>query len=268
MRLPFGREALGAIADAAAALAREGAAAPLDVAWKDDGSPVTAVDAAVDAFLRRELKELLPDSGWLSEETADDRVRLGRTLVWIVDPIDGTKQLVSGIPEVAISIGLVSSGRVVAAAVVNPMTGERGTWVAGSPPVFAGLDARPTPSSLDAAGAIVSRTETEAGDLEELQGIVGSTRPVGSVAYKLLRVAGGADALTYSVRQKFEWDVCGGVGLVEAAGRAYLRLDGKRVVFNQSDARILSGAVAGPSALAEAMRRGLVSRLGGGVRTR
>lgn len=268
MSVPFERGALAAIAEAAASLAREGALAPLGVTRKDDGSPVTVVDAAVDAFLKRALTELLPGSGWLSEETVDDDGRLGCDFVWIVDPIDGTKQLLSGIPEIAVSIGLVSSGSVVAAAVVNPMTGESGTWVAGGPPVFTGLIPRPAPSSLAEVDAIVSRTESEAGDLTDFRKLVGTTRPVGSVAYKLLRVAGGADALTYSVLPKNEWDVCGGVGLLEAAGRAYLRLDGDPVVFNQPDPRILSGAVAGPRPLAESMRRALVQRLGGVVRRR
>ena len=268
MNVPFGREALAAIADAAAALAREGAAAPLDVINKGDGSPVTAVDAAVDEFLKRELQRLLPGSGWLSEETADDDGRLGRDFVWIVDPIDGTKQLLSGLPEIAVSIGLVSSGNVVASAVVNPLTGEGGTWVAGGQPVFTGLIARPAPSTLAETDAIVSRTESEAGDLADLRKLVGSTRPVGSVAYKLLRVAAGADALTYSVLPKNEWDVCGGVGLLEAGGRAYLRLDGDPVVFNQPDPRIPSGAVAGPRPLALSLRRALVLRLGGVVRRR
>ena len=268
MNVPFGREALAAIANAAAALARAGAAGSLEVARKDDGSPVTAVDCAVDAFLRRELTALVPRSGWRSEETADDLARLGRDLVWIVDPIDGTKQLLSGIPEIAISIGLVASGGVVAAAVVNPMTGEGGTWVAGGPPSFEGLTARPPGLSLAEASAIVSRTETEQGHLEGLTGLVGTTRPIGSVAYKLLRVAAGADTLTYSVLPKNEWDVCGGVGLLEAAGRAYLRLDGEPVIFNQPDSRIPSGAVAGPRALAESLRRALMLRLGGAVRKR
>ena len=260
MRVPFRLEALAGVADAAAALAREGAAAPLAVIRKADGSPVTAVDDAVNAFLRRELTALLPGSGWLSEETADDRVRLGHELVWIVDPIDGTKQFVSGIPEVAISIGLVSSEEVVAAAVVNPMTGEGGTWVDGGPPAFAGLDARPIPFSLEEASAIVSRSETEDGELAGIEGLVGATRPVGSVAYKLLRVAAGADALTYSIRPKSEWDVCGGVGLLIASGRVYLRLDGAAVRFNQHDTRIPSGAVAGPESLARLLRERLNAR--------
>jgi myo-inositol-1(or 4)-monophosphatase len=253
-------EALARVADTAAALAREGAAGPLGVTRKADGSPVTAVDAAVDAFLKQELGALLPGSGWLSEESADDRVRLDRELVWIVDPIDGTKQLVSGIPEVAISIGLVRSGLVVAAAVANPMTGESGTWVVGAPPVFVGLNRVPVPSSLEEAVAIVSRSESEEGGLEGLEGLVGAMQPVGSVAYKLLRVAAGADALTFSLRSKSEWDVCGGVGLVRAAGRVYLRLDGEPLRFNQADTRIPSGAVAGPKSLAMALRERLNAR--------
>jgi myo-inositol-1(or 4)-monophosphatase len=251
---------LAAIADAAAEIARAGAAAPLDVVTKDDGSPVTAVDSAVNAFLRRELTLLLPRSAWLSEESEDDPARLRRELVWIVDPIDGTKQLVRGIPEVAISIGLSASGRVAAAAIVNPMTGERGSWVEGGPPVFEGLTARSDPASLDVAEAIVSRTESEAGDLLGLESVVASARPVGSVAYKLLRVAAGADALTYSVRPKSEWDICGGVGLLLAAGRAYRRFDGAPNRFNRADPVIPCGAAAGPEPLASALRDRVIAR--------
>jgi myo-inositol-1(or 4)-monophosphatase len=258
--LPFQLDAFVKVAEAAAALARTAAAGPLEVAQKADQSPVTAVDRAVDAFLSRELTALAPGSAWLSEESADDLARLTAPLVWIVDPIDGTKQLVRGIPEVAISIGLVREHEVVAAAIVNPMTGERGAWVEGSPPEFCGLVKQPSPRSLAHTAAIVSRTETEAGDLVGFAGLVGATRPVGSVAYKLLRVAAGADALTYSVRPKSEWDICAGVGLVRAAGLVYVRLDGAPLLFNQRDTRIPSGAVAGPESLAIQLRERINGR--------
>jgi len=239
-----------AIAGEAARLARASYAGPLGVVLKADRSPVTAVDRAVNTFLEDELSTLLPESGWLSEETDDDPARLASEFVWIVDPIDGTKQLVEGIPEVAISFGLAAHGRVVAAAIVNPMTGECGAWAEGAAPVFHGLVPQPLPGSLDDASAIVSRSEAAEGALEGLEGVVRSIRPVGSVAYKLLRVAAGADALTFSVRPKAEWDICAGVGLILAAGRVYLRLDGAPVRFNQADARVPSGAVAGPETLA------------------
>ena len=266
MSPPVRPEALALILEAASTIVRGAISSPIDVLEKADGSPVTAIDRTIDAFLRRELGLLLPGSGWLSEESADDRRRLGRDLTWIVDPIDGTKELVARRPEIAISIGLVRGGRVVAAAVVNPVTGERGIWVEGGAPAFDGLTKRPEPASLDRTEAIVSRTETQSGDLTGLDGIVGVARPVGSVAYKLLRVAAGADHLTYSVRPKSEWDVCGGAGLVEAAGRAYLRLDGSANRWNLPNPVIRCGAVAGPPALAEALRGILVARLGGPVR--
>jgi myo-inositol-1(or 4)-monophosphatase len=259
-------EALAEILRAAGAIVRKAFDAPMSVDMKADGSPVTATDREVDAFLRDALASLVPDAAWLSEESADDRARLERDAVWIVDPIDGTKQFVRRIPELAISIALVRGGRPVAAAVLNPIADHEGVWVEGTPPSFRGLVARPAPPSLESAEAIVSRSETEDGGLAGFEALVGSTRSVGSVAYKLLRVAAGADALTYSLRPKSEWDVCGGVGLLRAAGRVFLRLDDAPVVFNRPDPRIPSGAVAGPRALAEAARRELVRRLGGAVR--
>ncbi len=263
MRPAFDLDALDAVALAAADEVARCAGRPLSVSHKDDRSPVTDVDRAVDALLARALRDLVPGSGWLSEETQDDGTRLALDPVWIVDPIDGTKQLVRGIPEVAISIGLVSDGRPVAAAVINPMTGERGVWVEGRTPRFVGLRPRVTPSSLEAAEAIVSRSESEAGDLDGLGPLVGATRAVGSVAYKLLRVASGADAVTFSTRPKSEWDVCGGVGLLTGAGAVYLRLDGEPLSFNRPETRIPSGAVAGPSALAEPLRERLLRSLAG-----
>jgi myo-inositol-1(or 4)-monophosphatase len=259
--LPFRLETLLSIAEAAAAVARTAGAGPMEIVDKADGSPVTIVDREVNGFLHRELLALVPGSGWLSEETTDDPSRLRAPLVWIVDPIDGTQQLVRGIPEVAISIGLVDRSGIVAAAIINPITGERGAWVDGMEPEFRGLTAGEPPRSLDDASAIVSLSESEAGELAILTGIVGTVRPVGSAAYKLLRVAAAADALTYSLRPKAEWDVCGGVGLVRAAGLAYLRLDGNPVTFNRPDPRIPSGAVAGPEPLAGALRERINRKL-------
>ena len=72
------------------------------------------------------------------------------------------------------------------------------------------------------------------------------------MAYKLLRVAGAADHLTFSVVPKSEWDVCGGLALLQAAGFPYVRFDGRPQRFNEPDTRITCGAVAGPAPLVEA----------------
>jgi myo-inositol-1(or 4)-monophosphatase len=252
-------EALSEILRDAGAIVRRAAQQPIASVAKPDGSPVTAADRAVDDFLHRALQRLVPGSAWLSEETADDSARLAAESVWIVDPIDGTEQFLRGIPELAISIALVERGRPVAAAVANPMRDEDGIWIHGTAPVFRNLDAHAEPTSLDEAEAIVSRTESHEGDLRGLEGVARALRPVGSAAYKLLRVAAGADALTFSLRPKMEWDVCGGAALVLAAGQAYLRLDGEGLAFNQPEPRITAGAVAGPEALALELRRRIVA---------
>jgi myo-inositol-1(or 4)-monophosphatase len=89
---------------------------------KEGGDPVTAADEAVNAVLLRALPE--PGEGWLSEETADDAARLACSRVWVVDPVDGTREFIQGIPEWCISIGLVEDGEPVAGGICNPATGE------------------------------------------------------------------------------------------------------------------------------------------------
>src|SRR3712207_3855926 len=78
---------------------------------KAGGSPVTEADVAVDAFLKAELSQAVPEAGWLSEETADDPARLSRELVWIVDPIDGTRAFLTGSRDWSVSIALLGGGQ-------------------------------------------------------------------------------------------------------------------------------------------------------------
>jgi myo-inositol-1(or 4)-monophosphatase len=95
----------------------------VEVTMKSGDDPVTAADLAVNDVLLDLLP--LPGEGWLFEETADSSDRLGRDRVWMVDPIDGTREFVQGIPEWSVSIGLIEHGRPVAGGICNPVTGER-----------------------------------------------------------------------------------------------------------------------------------------------
>lgn len=228
-------------------------------AWsKAGGSPLTEADLLANAVLKRELKRLLPRAGWLSEESRDGRARLGREWVWIVDPLDGTKEFARGIPELAVSIGLARAGRAVGGAVFNPMTGEGAVLAPGRPLLFWGLRPRPARASrLGQAAASVSRSELEDGSITPYLRLFKRARPIGGAAYKLLRAAAGLEDLCLSVQHKNEWDVCGGVAILEAAGRVYRRLDGRALRFNRASTRVTSGAVAGPEPLA----RELLDRL-------
>jgi myo-inositol-1(or 4)-monophosphatase len=226
-------------------------------AWsKAGGSPLTEADLRSNAVLKRELLRLQPRAGWLSEEGRDGKARLSREWVWIVDPLDGTKEFVRGVPEVAVSVGLVRRGRVVAGAVYNPLSGEGGAVAPNGRPIFWGLiPRRGRAPGLRQAVVSVSRTEVEDGSVGPYLGLFRKARPVGGAAYKLLRAAAGIEDLCLSVQPKNEWDICGGVALLEAAGLAYRRLDGRPLKFNRAGTRVRSGAAAGPESLINALMR-------------
>src|SRR6476646_8192252 len=112
--------------DAALAAAREIFArftpGKIETEYKSGHDPVTEADRALDSALRKNL--LRDGEGWLSEESADDLSRLDRERVWVVDPLDGTREFVEGIPEFCVSIAMAEHGRPVAAGICNPATNE------------------------------------------------------------------------------------------------------------------------------------------------
>src|SRR5947208_15679489 len=85
--------------------------------YKIGRDPVTEADRSIDAVLRKEL--LRDGEGWLSEETLDDFTRLDKSRVWVVDPLDGTREFVAGIPEFCVSVAMVEYGRTIAGVILN-----------------------------------------------------------------------------------------------------------------------------------------------------
>lgn len=131
--------------------------AGFDTYTKADHSPVTSADLAVNRILHDCVSTAFPDDGWLSEETADTDARLSRTRVWIVDPIDGTRAFVRGVPEFCLSAALVEEGRPIVAAIFNPSTGEFFS------DARAGLPYRAPPRACPAA-VCLDRTPARAGE--------------------------------------------------------------------------------------------------------
>jgi myo-inositol-1(or 4)-monophosphatase len=189
----------------------------VDAQKKSGGDPVTEADTAVDAL----LKEMLPrdGEGWLSEETLDDPARLAARRVWVVDPLDGTKEFVQGLPEWSVSVGLVEDGRAVAGGILNPATDQLILGALGSGVTLNGRPAGLSPRT-ELAGAVVlaSRSEVGRGQWEAFRDSGLEIRAVGSVAYKLGLVAAGLADATWTLVPKHEWDVAAGVALVLAAG--------------------------------------------------
>ena len=162
----------------------------IEAEYKAGLDPVTEADKAVDAALRKEL--LRPGEGWLSEESVDDLSRLERDRVWIVDPLDGTREFVAGIPEFCVSVALVDRGIPTVAGIYNPATQE--TFL-GSMESGLTYNGQPVQSSrrpkLEGATILASRSEIKRGEWKRFDNAPFKVEPMGSVAYKLALVAAG-----------------------------------------------------------------------------
>ena len=199
------------------------------------GDPVTAADHAANVVLR----EILPrkGEGWLSEESADDATRLGRQRVWVVDPIDGTREFIEGIPEWCVSIGLVEDGAPVAGGIFNPVTGEMVIGSVESGVTYNGAAARVTsPGGDSRITVLASRSEIRRGEWGAAMADESfEVRACGSVAYKLGLVASGRADATWTLVPKSEWDVAAGTALVRGAGGVAILADGTEPRFNKPE---------------------------------
>jgi myo-inositol-1(or 4)-monophosphatase len=200
--------------------------------WKkSDRTLVTEADRSVNRILREVL--LRDEEGWLSEEDVDNTERLKAHRVWIVDPLDGTKEFVAGIPEWAISVAMVEGDVVIAGGVCNPATGEIFLGSKETGVTYNGKPVRVNERScLEGTEVLASRSESERGEWKSFEHAPFTVRPMGSVAYKLARVAAGLADATWTLSPKNEWDVAAGVGLVEAAGGYVGFLPDVRPTFN------------------------------------
>jgi len=210
--------------------------------YKVGHDPVTEADHALDAVLRKEL--LRSGEGWLSEESVDDPIRLQRSRVWVVDPLDGTREFVQGIPEFCVSIGYVENGRPVAGGICNPATNEIFLGSVESGVTYNGKPAQPSQrNTLDGALVLASRSEVKRGEWKPFENSGFKIRPMGSVAYKLARVSAGLADVTFTLTPKNEWDVVAGVALVQSAGGFVSTLEKTDLIANRRDP-LLSGLLA------------------------
>ncbi len=250
-------------AGAAAALAKDyfdrGGVARWD---KSPGNPVSAADLAVDAQLKAELLGARPDDGWLSEETADDLVRLGCRRVWVVDPIDGTRDFIRGRTGWAVSVALVVDGVPVLGALAAPARGQTFVAVAGG---GATLDGVPLAVSgrTDLAGV---RLPADAAGLaagfwpEPWDAVAVAVEKPNSLALRIAHVATGFADGFIEGRTINEWDVAAAALLLTEAGGTVTDRAGASLTFNQPDPAV-RGLVAATPALHADLRR----RLDGGL---
>jgi myo-inositol-1(or 4)-monophosphatase len=228
-----------------------------------DQGPVTRADREADALLKAELRRLVPDAAWLSEETVDDSARLGAERVWIVDPLDGTKEFVAGVPEYAVAVALVELGEPVLGVVYNPPQDEM-YWAVKGQGTRSGSGKREAGSVVEGTRLLASRSETKRGEFEPLRASW-DVVPVGSIEYKLAWIAAGKGAATVSRGPKWEWDVCAGALLVTEAGGRVSEALGAPLRYNQPRPKVAGILAGAPQAydrlLADVKRIGASDRM-------
>lgn len=220
---------------------------------KSEDNPVTLADLESDRAIAARLRAAFPDDGVLSEESLSDPARVEKRRVWIVDPMDGTKEFTKKIPEFAVSIALVENGEPIMGVVLNPAA-DITVWASKGDGTFRD-GKRVRVSSVDRLEdtvMIASRTEISREKFKNHEGWFREIRPVGSIAWKLACIACGEGDLNISLAPKNEWDVCAGDVLVREAGGIYTAFDGSTRIYNQADPLIEAFMAAGPPQLVQA----------------
>lgn len=210
-------------------------------------------DRLANTLLTDLLRRHRPDDGLLSEEEVADAARLSKARVWIVDPVDGTREYGEGRPDWAVHVGLVEHGVPVAACAVA-LPDLALTLSGAEPPAL-------PPAPDGSLKILVSRTRAPRIAQQLAQRLGAELVPMGSAGAKAMAVVRGeAHAYLHSGGQ-YEWDSCAPVGVALAAGLHASRIDGSPCRYNQADVSMPDLLVCRPelaalllSTLAECLR--------------
>ena len=226
-------EGLAAGVREAGALALSMFGAPLKQWTKGASSPVSEADIAIDNLLRERLTAVDPAIAWLSEESIDDPARLAARLVWIVDPIDGTRGYIAGQPDWTVSAALVQDGRPVAACLFAPVTGEFFTAVAGRGATRNGTAIRTT-AGADLADMRIAGPKNFLERVSKIAPAFTVIPRVHSLALRLGRVAEGSIDAAIAGGNSHDWDLAAADLLVHEAGGALTPLGGGPLIYNRA----------------------------------
>ena len=183
-------------------------------------------DAEANTLILDLLHAERPDDFVLSEEASDDRTRCAARRVWIVDPLDGTREFGERREDWAVHIGLAIDGAPVAGAVALPAA-HKIFVTDDSPPAFSPLPARPR--------MVVSRTRAHAIVQQVAEALDAELVPMGSAGAKAMAVVEGQAEIYLHAGGQYEWDNCAPVAVALAAGLHASRIDGSPLVYNCAD---------------------------------
>lgn len=228
---PLIRDAAREAGDIAMGYYRRGADTSARIWSKAGGSPVTQADVAVDAFLKIRLAVAWPEAAWLSEETVDDELRLRRRYVWVVDPIDGTRAFMSGLPDWAVCIALLDRGTPIAGIVHAPAC-------EASYEALKGMGATCNGTSIRVSGQATITGSRIAGPTPMLDALARqadfiAADKIPSLALRLARVADGSiDAGLVSPDSR-DWDLAAADLVLAEAGGIVSSHAGDPTIYNR-----------------------------------
>lgn len=219
---------------------REGQQPDCKVWEKKPGHPVCDIDLAVDDLLKERLCAILPEAGWLSEETEDNSDRIRRDWTWLVDPVDGTRDFIRGRKGWAVSIALMKGGRPVFSVIYAPV-GDRcftarhgeGAWLNGA--------AIHASTRADIIGARVPSDGLAKADRD-----LSMVPKPNSIALRICMVASNAADLVATLRWGNEWDVAAANLIAAEAGATVSDALGDPIRYNKASPKDFGLIVCAP----------------------
>jgi myo-inositol-1(or 4)-monophosphatase len=226
------------------------------VGHKRGEGPVTEADHAADRVLRTLLLELIPGSHWLSEESEQVGPLVRGEPTWVVDPLDGTREFLRGLPEYGVSVGLFVGDELVLGAVGLPSTEQVLSGLLEEGRTELRRDGEPLPG-LDVAGeverVVVSRNDYEWRRLHHQ--IPYEVYPCGSAAVKLAHVVDGRASVYFSTGPRSVWDVAGGSAVLQAAGGVLMQFNGRPLRLSPQHIGVPPYAAGAPEVCMTFLRR-------------
>lgn len=207
---------------------------------KDDGSPVTDADLAADAAVRGVLADAFPRDAMLSEEAADGPARLAARRVWIVDPIDGTREFAAGGTGWAVQVALVADGRLVLGVLAMPAIGRLLWGVVGEGAgIVDAAGERPLAPVRGGDVLVASDSRRNRESLVRIRAALSEFACITStsVGVKVDRLLAGEASLYPHARDIYEWDAAAPAAVLIAAGGTATALSGAELAWNTPAAR-------------------------------
>ena len=202
-----------------------------------------AGDREANALIIDALRAARPDDGLLSEECIDRPDRLHHRRVWIIDPLDGTREYMSGRDDWAVHVALAVDGKPEVGAVAVPASGR--LFSTGAPGAGQGTREKPV--------IVVSRTRAPEQAAALADHLGAELRPMGSAGAKAAAVIAGEADLYFHAGGQHEWDNCAPVAVALAAGLHATRADGAAIIYNQVDVRVPDLVIGLPELAREAV---------------